>query len=141
MRTLLCSCAIAALLIGHATAGVAPRPDPIVITLDGHDYVTFGSPVVLSQVTRLVLAPESSMANCRRGNSEAFPPGLFRLEHTAAGDKVDTVSMRIEFKPTRLMLGTEFGDVVCDGEANGGTTGVGRVFRDEFELDDVAPSA
>jgi hypothetical protein len=113
-------------------AGVT-RPDPLVITLDGHDYVTWVSPVVFSPGTRLLLAPESSMSNCRRGDSQILPPGLFQLLHTPAGGKIDSIAMRIEFRPTRIIFDTEFGDVICDGEAPGHVTGVGRVFRDEFE--------
>ena len=141
MQTLLRSCALAALLIGPASAGVTPRPDPIVITLDGHDYVTMVAPVVFSQTTRLLQAPESTMNNCRRANGEALPLGQFQLLHTPAGSKVDSIAMHIEFRPTRLVLNTQAGDVICDGEANGGTTGIGRLFRDEFELVDATPPA
>lgn len=123
---------------GTAHAGVLPRPTPIVITLDGHDYITYVSPLELTLAERMLLAPESSMQNCRREGGAAFPPGHFRLLHTPAGDEVDSIAMRIEFNPTRVVLDTEFGDVLCDGEASAHVTGVGRVFEDEFELDDPA---
>lgn len=135
MRNLVCACVAYALWIGSAHAGVAPRPTPVVITLDGRDYVTFVAPVVYSPHTRLLLAPESSLVNCRRIGDLPLPIGPIQLQHTLANDKVDAVAMRIEFHPTRIFLDTVSGDVRCDGLAAGGVTGVGRVFHDEFEPD------
>jgi hypothetical protein len=39
----------------------------------------------------------------------------------------------VEFNPTRVVLDSSTHDVVCDGEAMGWQTGLGRLFRDDFD--------
>lgn len=110
-------------------------PKPIVITLDGHHYVTYTTPVVISPREKLALAPEARMTNCHRGNGLPTVFGTHRLVHSMLGAGVDVASMRIEFGPTRVVVDTLFGDVVCEGEAGAGETGIDRTFRGDFEVD------
>ena len=126
-----CCSALVALCLAAPVA--AYRPDPVVITLDGKDYVSI-EPVVIAPVEHLVLAPDSSLSNCRRKIGEPFAAGPFRIEYELDGTGVDAVAMRIQFRPTQIILDTQTLDVVCDGEALGHQTGVGRVFRDTFEV-------
>lgn len=133
VRYLLLACLVSSLLPGALHAGVRPRPAHIVITLDGRDYVTWVTPVEYSPATRLLIAFDSTLSDCRRPAGEALPAGPFQLQYTPNSDKVDAISMQVEFLPARIVLATASGDVVCDGQMPGHVTGVGRVFLDEFE--------
>lgn len=125
-----------AALLACATPSLAARaPKPIVITLDGHHYVTYTAPVLLSLSERLALAPEAHMSNCHRGNGLLPLFSTHRLVHSIEGAGVDVASMRIEFLPTRIVVDTLLGDVICDGEASPSETGIGRLFNDDFEVD------
>lgn len=129
-KILVASCSLAfAFCVSVASAKL---PDPIVISVDGHDYVSYGAPVVLSLAERLAQSPEAQMRACRRSSGEAPLAANFRLQ---AGDgTVDAVSMRVEFHPTRLVLATPSGDVSCGQVAGAFQTGIGRVFVGDFEF-------
>lgn len=127
--------AAALLLVSTASTVAARKPDPIVITLDGRHYVTYTGPVVIALGERLVVAPEARMANCRRGGGGLLIPDLLRLTFSLQGESIDANSMRIEFDPARIVVDTLLKDVICDGEASSVETGIGRVFRDDFEPD------
>ena len=131
MRKLVSLCGAVALL-GFALPAAAVV-DPIVLTIDGRNYITITSPVVLSPAEQLLQAPEARLANCRRSNGMAPAFGAARLIYAMNGAAVDAQSLRIEFHPTRIVVDTLYGDMRCDGEANGGESGVDRIFRDLFE--------
>jgi hypothetical protein len=120
--------------ISSAGPAAAQPPTPIVLTLDGLSYVTYVAPVAISPADKLILAPESRMDNCRRSSGMPLPQGVWSLVYSGAGDAVNAVTMNIRFAPTRIVLTSLFGDVVCDGVAGAGETGLGRLFRDSFEL-------
>lgn len=126
-------CGAAILLVSTAVPVAARKPDPIVITLDGRHYVTYTAPVVIALGERLVVAPEARMGNCRRDGGGPLIPDVLRL--TFSGESIDARSMRIEFAPARIVVDTLAKDVICDGEATSAETGIGRVFRDDFEPD------
>jgi len=126
-------CGAVALLGAAAPSHAALRVDPFVITVDQHSYTSHAWPVTIAPLEQLVVAPEALMANCRRANGAPLATARSRLIYTASGDNVNAPSLRIAFKPTRLVMQTEFGDVECDGAALAGETGIGRVFRDYFE--------
>lgn len=134
MRSILIAGSALALLCAAASANAnAPRLDPIVITIDAHSYVTYTSPLILTPALHLAQAPEARIANCQR--TGGLPPALApnRLIYALAGSHVEAQTMRIDFHPTRLVLQTAAGDMVCDGVALTGETGVERLFRDYFE--------
>src|SRR5688500_13950039 len=62
---LLKTCCSAMIALSLAAPVAAYAPDPVVITLDGRDYIGV-VPVVIAPVERLVLAPDSSLSNCHR---------------------------------------------------------------------------
>jgi hypothetical protein len=130
---LLKTCCSAFVALSLVAPVAAYAPDPVVITLDGKDYISV-VPVVIAPVERLVLATDSSLSNCHRKVDEPLATGPFRLEYELDGTGVDAVAMRIQFHPTQIILDTQTLDVVCDGQALGHQTGVGRVFRDTFEV-------
>ena len=110
----------------------------MVITLDGHHYVTYGPGVTYTPPLKLVQAPELRMSNCHRSNGEALAAGGFRLVYAANGSAVDATAMNMRFQPMQIELTTQFGDVVCDGEALGWEHGIHRLFLDDFEILDPA---
>jgi hypothetical protein len=127
---LLLRCGAVALLCSAASAHAGV--DPLVLTIDAHHYLV-QAPLVLTPALHLAQAPETRLSNCRRTGGLPLALGVNRLIYGLAGASLDARAMRIEFKPTRVVLDTEFGDVVCDGVALGGETGVERVFGDWFE--------
>ena len=133
MRKFFSSCVALALLGAAASAAAVPRVDPFVITLDQHSYTSYTWPIDIAPLLHLVQAPEALMTNCHRSSGGLPALGLSRLVYSPLGDQVGAQTLRIEFKPTRIVLETEFGDVVCDGAALAGETGLGRIFRDYFE--------
>ena len=124
-----------ALLLFAGAARADHRVQPLIVTLDGRHHVTYAESIVVSPVERLVQAPELRMSACRRANAEPLAAGAYRLIYSAAGDSVDATAMRIEFGPTRVVLDTLHGDVLCDGEARGYETGLDRIFIGHFEHD------
>lgn len=108
------------------------RPDPVVLTLDGHHYVSY-SPVEFDPQQHLVLAPDARMRNCVPLPDDGDAPGTFDLVYSDAGDLVEIDSIALQFGPTELVMTTANGGVVCEGEALGWETGIGRIFRDEFD--------
>lgn len=109
------------------------RPDPVVLTLDGRHYVSYES-VALDPRDHLVLAPDARMRNCRPLPDDDDVSGGFDLVYSDAGDLVSIDTVALHFRPTRLVMTTANGNVVCDGEAMGWETGIGRIFRDEFDV-------
>ena len=132
MRKLLLSGSAVALLLGAASAQ-ADYVDPLVVTVDDHSYVTYTAPLVLTPGVHLLQAPGLRMANCRRPGALPLAFGASRLLYAALDQSVDGRSLRIEFHPTRVVLETEHRDVVCDGAALTGESGVDRVFRSNLE--------
>lgn len=122
----------AAVALTSAHGFAAPRPDPVVLTLDGRHYVSH-APVEFDPQQRLVLAPEARMRNCLPLPEDDDAPGAFDLVYTEAGDLVEIDSIALQFGPTELVMTTANGNVVCEGEALGWETGIGRIFRDEFD--------
>ncbi len=135
VRTIWKYCGSTILLVCTAPTLAARKPDPIVITLDGRHYVTYTAPVVIALGERLVAAPEARMTNCRRSGGGPLIPDHLRLTFSPLGESIDASSMRIEFAPARIVVDTLLQDVICDGEASSVETGLGRVFRDDFEPD------
>jgi hypothetical protein len=107
---------------------------PVVVTLDGHHYVSYGPGVTYTPPLKLVQAPELRMSNCHRANGEALAPGSFRLVYSASGGAIDATAMNMRFQPMRIELTTQFGDVLCEGEALGWEHGIERLFLDDFEI-------
>lgn len=133
MRRFFSFCGALAFFCAATSAHAVPHVDPFVITLDEHSYTSYSWPIVLSPREHLVQAPEALMSNCRRRGGAPLTLGLSRLIYSLNGNNVEALTMRIEFKPTRIVLGTLAGDVECDGAALAGETGLGRIFRDYFE--------
>lgn len=125
--------AVVALLSCVGVAHAVPSRDPLVVTIDGRHYITF-EPITISPRERMAQAPELRMSACVRTDAAPLARGDFRLIYAAAGNHLDAGSMRIRFQPTRLEMRTADSNVVCAGEALGHESGVGRVFRDHFEL-------
>ena len=75
------------------------------------------------------------MDACRRAGGEPLAAGSYRLIHSPTGDFVDATAMRIALGPTRVVLDTQHGDVLCEGEAKGYETGFDRIFIGHFEHD------
>ena len=111
------------------------RPDPVVLTLDGRHYVSY-TPVEFDPQHHLVLAPDARMRNCQPLPDDGDAPGTFDLVYSDAGDLVEIDSIALQFGPTELVMTTANGNVVCEGEAAGWETGIGRIFRDEFDSDE-----
>ena len=132
MRKMLVTCGALALLSAAASAQ-AQRVDPFVITIDAHSYVSYTWPIVISPVEHLVQAPEARMANCRSGSGVPLLPAFNKLVYSVAGHHLDAQTLRLDFHPTRVVMSTALGDVVCDGVALTGETGIDRVFRGLFE--------
>lgn len=122
----------AAVALTSANGFAAPRPDPVVLTLDGIHYVSY-TPVEFDPQQRLVLAPDASMRDCTPLPDDGDAPGTFDLVYTSSGDLVEIDSIALQFGPTELVMTTANGNVVCEGEALGWQTGIGRIFRDEFD--------
>ena len=121
-------------LLGSAPALRAALPaDPVVLTLDGRHYVTYAVPVSFFPGDRLLLAPEALMRNCRRSAGGATLPGTYTLVYSPMGSEVQATSITLNFGPTRFVLETASGDVVCDNEAMGWQSGIDRIFRGHFE--------
>lgn len=133
MRNIFSFCGALALLGAATAAHSAPRVDPFVITLDRFSYASYTWPIELSPREHLAQAPEALMTNCRRSGGAPLALGASRLIYALNGSHVEAQTMRIEFKPTRIVLETEFGDAECDGAALAGETGLGRIFSDYFE--------
>lgn len=132
-----CARRAALLLLASVSSAAFAAPSqrqPIVVTIDGHHYVSYGPNVAYSPPLRLVQAPELRIDNCRRSNGDALAGGAFRLVYGATATALDATAMNMRFHPMQIEMATQFGDVVCDGEAAGWEHGVGRWFVDSFEL-------
>jgi hypothetical protein len=120
-----------------AAAAVAPAfaasvPAPVIVTLDARDYVTYAVTALTPSASRLAV-DNSGIANCHRGNGDLPASGKWKLHRSADSLDVDFETLRVEFNPTRVVLDSSTHDVVCDGEAMGWQTGLGRLFRDDFD--------
>ena len=120
-----------------AAAAVAPAfaastPAPVIVTLDARDYITYTA-TTLSPATSVISVDNAGITNCRRANGELPNSGKWKLHRSANALDVDFDTVRVEFNPTRLVLDSSTHDVVCDGQAMGWQTGLGRVFRDDFD--------
>lgn len=126
---------VAAAIALSSPAFALKRPDPVVLTLDGRHYVSY-APIEFDPQQHLVLAPDARMRNCLPLPDDGDTPGGFDLVYSEAGDLVEIDSVALQFGPTELVMTTANGDVVCEGEAPGWETGIGRIFRDEFDTDE-----
>ena len=123
----LCACV-------SASTHAAHQPQPVILTLDGFNYVTYNE-FRIDSAAHLVLAFDALMENCRRNGGGAPSTGPMSLLYSTQNSGVQLASIRIDFAPTRAVMTTTAGDVICDGEANGAQTGLGRILRGDFESD------
>jgi hypothetical protein len=130
IRNSICGLLAAAAVSVPAFAG--SYPNPVVVTLDARDYVTYSS-AALTPSSSVLSVLQSGIDNCRRGDGSAPASGRWKLHRSADTLDIDFATVRIEFNPTRLMLDSDTHDIVCDGQALGWQTGLGRVFRDDFD--------
>ena len=122
--------ALAAVAVAPAFA--AGLPAPIIVTLDARDYVTYAT-TALTPSSNVLSVANTGIENCRRANGEMPVSGKWKLQRSVQSLAVDFETVRVEFNPTRLVLDSSTHDVVCDGQAMGWQTGVGRLFRDDFD--------
>jgi hypothetical protein len=115
-----------------AAPAFAAYQTPVVITLDSIDYVSYDV-AALDPVTSILSTPNASLSNCRRADNSLPASDKWRLHRSADTLDIDFASLRIDFNPTRLVLESSTHDIVCDGKAMGWQTGIGRVFRDDFD--------
>lgn len=132
MQRLIC-CSAVALVLASTSLG-ARLPQPFVVTLDAHSYVSY-APVHFAPAERLLIAPELRMSNCRRAAGAPLAPGDYRLHYGSGDDAVDAMGLEFQFQPTRAVMVSQFGDVICDGIALAGETGIARVFRGDFDVE------
>jgi hypothetical protein len=126
------TCGALAALVVSAPALALNAPPVVVITLDARDYVAYTATSLIPAAGWLDVA-QTPIANCRRANGEMPASGDWRLHRSAEPLDVDFATLRVEFKPTRLVLDSATRDIVCDGQALGWQTGLGRVFEDDFD--------
>lgn len=124
----------AAVALSSSSVFAVKRPDPVVLTLDGHHYVSYAT-VEFDPAEHLVLAPDARMSNCVPQPDDGVEPGTFDLVYSEAGDLVAIDTIALHFSPTQLVMTTAGGNVVCEGEALGWETGIDRIYRDEFDSD------
>lgn len=130
LRKWICGALAAIVAAGQALAFTAPAV--VVVTLDARDYVTYAATTLTPAAGWLDVA-DTPIAHCRRANGEMPAAGRWRLHRSADALDVDFATLRVEFNPTRLVLDSATRDVVCDGQAMGWQTGIGRVFEDDFD--------
>lgn len=126
------TCGLLAAVVVSAPAFGASHPVPVVVTLDARDYVTYTT-AALTPSTSVLSVVDSGIGNCRRGDGSSPASGKWKLHRSANTLDIDFETVRVEFNPTRLVLGSATHDIVCDGQAMGWQTGIGRVFRDDFD--------
>lgn len=125
-------CGLFAAAVVSAPAFGASRAVPVVVTLDARDYVTYTT-AALTPASSVLSVVDSGMSNCRRGDGSSPASGKWRLHRSSNTLDIDFETVRVEFNPTRLVLDSATHDIVCDGQAMGWQTGIGRVFRDDFD--------
>lgn len=125
-------CGLAAAAVVSAPAFAASYSNPVIVSLDARDYISYSS-VALSPSTSVLSATDAGITNCRRADGSAIASGKWKLHRSANSLDVDFDTVRVEFNPTRVVLGSTTHDIVCDGTALGWQTGAGRVFRDDFD--------
>lgn len=123
--------ALAAIVVSAPALAIKP-PAVVVVTLDARDYVTYTATTLTPAAGWLDVA-ETPIANCRRANGEMPATGEWRLHRSTEALDVDFATLRVEFNPTRLVLDSATHDIVCDGQAMGWQTGIGRVFQGDFD--------
>lgn len=128
----LLSCGLVAAVMSAAPALAAVLPKPVIVTLDAHDYVTY-TKAELIPAARLLDVADSGIAHCHRANGSAAGAGAWKLYRATGPLDVDFQTLRVEFNPTRILLDSGTHDLVCEGEALGWQTGLGRLFRDDFD--------
>ena len=107
-------------------------PAPVIVTLDARDYVTYSAAAFTPSASTLSVV-QSGIANCHRAGGSALASGRWKLHRSASSLDVDFQTVRLEFNPTRLVLDSATHDIVCDGQAMGWQTGLGRIFRADFD--------
>jgi hypothetical protein len=106
-----------------------------VLTLDGRHYIIWNVPVEFDPAERLILAPDAIVTNCRRSGGGAFGAAEFSFVYSPIGAWVPVATVQLVFGPTRFVMGSATGDVICDNEALGWQTGLDRIFRGDFDPD------
>ena len=125
-------CGVFAAAVSTAPTFAATQAVPVIVTLDARDYVTYTA-AALAPGSSVLSVVDSNIANCHRGDGSSLQSGKWKLHRSADTLDVDFDTVRIEFNPTRLVLDSASHDVVCDGAAMGWQTGLGRLFRDDFD--------
>lgn len=125
-------CGFLAAAVVPAPAFAAAHSTPVIVTLDARDYVTYTA-AALTPATSVLSVIDSGISNCHRENGSAMASGQWKLHRSASTLDVDFQTVRVDFNPTRLVLDSSTHDIVCDGQAMGWQTGIGRVFRDDFD--------
>lgn len=125
-------CGFVAAVVVSAPAFAASYANPVIVTLDARDYITYTT-AAITPATRVLSVPDTGIVNCRRADGSAIGSGKWKLHRSAHSLDVDFETVRVEFNPTRLVLDSSTHDIVCDGQALGWQTGIGRVFRDDFD--------
>lgn len=125
-------CGLAAAAVVSAPAFAASYSNPVIVSLDARDYITYTT-VALAPSSSVISATDAGITNCRRSDGSAIASGKWKLHRSANSLDVDFETVRVEFNPTRVVLASTTRDIVCDGQALGWQTGAGRVFRDDFD--------
>ena len=125
-------CGLAAAAGLAAPAFAAKLPSSVMVSLDARDYLAF-SATSFTPSTGVLSVRGTQIENCRRAGGELPQSGPLKLNRSADTLDVDFATMRIEFHPTRLVLESATHDLVCDGEALGWQTGIGRIFGNDFD--------
>ena len=124
-------CGALAAAVVSAPSFAATAQAPIVITLDARDYITYTT-ATFTPSSNVMKVVNSAMDNCRRAGGESMQSGKWHLNRSSNSLDIDFDAMRLEFNPTRLVLDSSTHDIVCDGQAMGWQTGIGRLFEDDF---------
>lgn len=125
-------CGFVAAAVTSAPAFAATAASPVIVTLDARHYVTYTA-AALTPSTSVLSVVDSGISNCRRADGGAVASGKWKLHRSSGTLDVDFETVRVEFNPTRLVLDSATHDIVCDGQALGWQTGIGRVFQDDFD--------
>ena len=104
----------------------------VIVSLDARDYITL-SAASFTPSSGVLSVPGSAIANCARVGGGSPVSGALKLHRSAETLDIDFETLRIEFNPTRLVLDSSTHDIVCEGQALGFQTGVGRIFQGDFD--------
>jgi len=115
-----------------APAIAASLPPSVLVSLDARDYVAYTA-TSFTPSTGVLSVTGTAIENCRRAEGGMPVSGPLKLHRSADTLDIDFATMRIDFHPTRLVLESSTHDVVCDGQALGWQTGVGRIFGNDFD--------